>query len=489
VAEYSVEVCRRLEERFRSCALYRPMRIRHYDAGTELVYDVQGVSEKSKARVGLVVEKFVGGGFAGQVYRVKVSGIEGGPIEGIEVGGVYAIKILIPPSTFSRVFRNLLYWIGFQGPFQLQVNPAAARAGALWQKFIQRGAKIRLGDEKAVVDIYATFVDDDLGSCGELREWIEGRTWQLEVDDRLDLLKQWRRGESVEQQQLGSPEYRAKREFMADFVKLLNDMGAYEFARQYEWWTGKSQPNCLKRMDTQTSPSEGLVAVDFRAGLALLPFLPMSPGDFKLVAKGIVRGSLVQFDRGDIGKLERFVEANSNEFADMREMLEALKGAEQVYRTSVPDITHNHIRLLSSGELWSRILDSAVTGWRVRNLIDGHCERRLRRSRALTLVFAVLGLIPLLGKVLRRIWGSSDWRQHYSAIFESWVYLERAVQARITEKVIIWHRSGRVDGDRAVRVSFAFIDSACGAAQAPDGPALCEGASGVLRCSAGSTVF
>jgi hypothetical protein len=347
------------------------MRVRRYDAGTELVYDVLGVSEKGKARVSLVVEKFVGGGFAGQVYRVKVLGIEGGPIEGIEVGGVYAIKILIPPSTFSRVFRNLLYWIGFQGPFQLQVNPAAARAGALWQKFIRRGAKLRFGQSRAVVDIYAMFVDGDLGSCGELREWIDGRTWQLEVDDRLDLLKQWRRGEILDTEQPGSLEYRAKREFMADFVKLLNDMGAYEFARQYEWWTCKSQPNCLKRMDTEASPSEGLVAVDFRAGLALLPLLPMSPADFKLITKGLVRGSLVQFDRGDIGKLERFVEANSNEFADMRQMLEELKGAEHVYRSSVPDITHNHIQLLSSSGLWSRMLDSAITGWKVRNLIDG----------------------------------------------------------------------------------------------------------------------
>ena len=44
-------------------------------------------------------------------------------------GGVYAMKILIPPSSFSLFFRNLLYTIGFQAPFQQQVNPAAARAG------------------------------------------------------------------------------------------------------------------------------------------------------------------------------------------------------------------------------------------------------------------------------------------------------------------------------------------------------------------------
>ena len=157
------------------------MRISHYDAGTELTYDVSSVEAADKAKVCLVVEKFVGGGFAGQVYRVKITGIEG-DIEGLEVGQIRAIKILIPPSGFSLLFRNMVYWIGFQGPFQLQVNPTAARAGALWQKFIRRGAKIRFGDENAVVDICATFVDDGLGSCGELSEWVDGRTWRLASD-------------------------------------------------------------------------------------------------------------------------------------------------------------------------------------------------------------------------------------------------------------------------------------------------------------------
>jgi hypothetical protein len=456
--EYSIEVCRRLEEKFRSSELHRPMRVRRYDAGTELVYDVKGVEQANTARVHLVVEKFVGGGFAGQVYRVKVLEIEpeDKQLSGIEPGRVYAMKILIPPSSFSRLFRNLLYWIGFQGPFQLQTNPAAARAGALWQKFIRRAAKIRFGDERTIVDIYATFVDNKLGSYGELSEWVDGRTWRLEVDDRLDSLKRWRRGKVVDARHLGSPEYRAKREFMGELVRLLFDMGGYEFARQYEWSTCKSQPNCLKRQGTEDDPSAGLVAVDFRAGLALLPFLPMSPGDFKLIAKGIMRGSLVQFDRGNLDKLEAFVQANSNEFTDMHQMLEELKAVECLYRDSIPDITHNHARLLYSPRLWSTMLDSAVTGWKVRNLVDERHEQKLRESKVLTFLFFVIGAIPFLGRFARRIWARPDWRKHYRAMLTSWDYLRRAVQARIAEKVIVWHRAGRVDGERAKRVTGSF---------------------------------
>lgn len=453
--EYSVEVCRELEDRFRAARLYRPMRISRYDEGTKLAYNVRGVGRAEMAKVHLLVEKFVGGGFAGQVYRVKVTGIEGA-IDGLQIDRSYAMKILIPPSGFSRLFRNVLYWIGFQGPFQLQVNPSAARAGALWQKLIRRGAKIRFGDENAVVDIYATFVDEKLGSCGELSEWVEGRTWRLEVDDRMDLLKKWMRGGKVDEPViagLGSPEYRAKRKFMREFVQLLNDMGAYEFARQYEWSTCKSQPNALKRQGTDNNPSGGLVAVDFRAGLALLPFLPMSPGDFKLIFKGLMRGSLVQFDRGDIAKLEAFVQKHGEEFAGMRDLPAELKTADRLYRDSVPDISHNHIRLLYSGKLWSTMLDSAVTGWKVRNLVDERHEWKFSRSRILTLLFFAIGLIPFLGKFIRRIWGRADQRKHYAAMLRSRDYFRRAVQGRIAENVIVWHRAGRVDAEKAHMVT------------------------------------
>jgi len=456
---HSVETCRKLQERFREADVCRPMRISRYEAGTELTYQVRGFGAGSVASVGLAVERFVGGGFAGQVYRVKVLRIDGAPIPGLEVDGVYAMKILIPPSGFSRRFRNLLYWMGFQGPFQLQVNPAAARAGALWQKLIRRGAKTRFGDELVVVDIYGTFVDEQLGSCGELSEWVDGRTWRLEVDDRLDLLRRWCKGKIAPLEErngmfpLGSPEYRAKKTFMREFVQLLTDMGAYEFARQYEWSTCKSQPNCLKRRATEDDPASGLVAVDFRAGLALLPFLPMSPGDLKLIAKGIGRGSLVQFDRGSLARLEQFISANSSEFADMREMFAELKEAERVYRNSVPDITHNHVRLLHSGALWRTMLDSAVTGWKVRNLVEERHVQRLQKSRTLTLAFFLVGCIPFLGRTLQRIWGRQDWRRHYAQMVSRPHYFLRAFRASVAEKLIEWHRAGRVDAQRALRLA------------------------------------
>ncbi|MCX6582943.1 MAG: hypothetical protein NT166_22430 [Candidatus Aminicenantes bacterium] len=455
---YDIGVCSSLKEKFYEQKLHRPMRITRYDEGARLTYEMTGVSQPNQAHVHLEIEKFVGGGFAGQVYRVKVLGMEtqNNPIPGIEINRVYALKILIPPSGFSRFFRNLLYRGGFQGSFQPQVNPFAARAGALWQKFIRRGAKIRFGDETTVNDIHATFVDAALGSCGEISDWVDGRHWRMEVDDRLDLLKLFYRGKlpgSIDPQALGSPEYRAKKQFMKDFVRLLQDMGAPEFARQYEWSTCKSQPNCLKRSGTENDPSGGLVAVDFRAGLALLPFLPMSPGDIKLIFKGLARGSLVQFDRGSLEQLERFMAAHDRDFADMSPMLEELKTCEDIYRNSTPDFTHNHLRLLYSKKLWSTILQSARTGWRIKNTIDDGAAEKLGKSTIKTMIFGFLGAIPILGSFIRAIWGRSDLRKHYRSKLTDWNYIQRSVKARCAEKAYIWYRDERINRVKAKKIA------------------------------------
>ena len=431
------------------------MRVTRCDAGTRLSYDITGITPPHQARLHLEIEKFIGGGFAGQVYKVKVLDIEtkDGPIDGIEKNSVYALKIMIPPSGFSRFFRNLVYRIGFQGPFQLQVNPTAVRAGALWQKFIRRGGKIRFGDETTVNDIHATFVDTALGSCGEISDWVEGRTWRLEVDEWMDLLKKFKRKKLKSHENLGSSEYRAKKQFMTDFVKLLHDMGAYEFARQYEWSTCKSQPNCLKRKETENDPFSGLAAIDFRAGLALLPFLPMSPGDVKLIFQGMARGSLVQFDRGSLKKLEKFIKTHEEDFKDMLPLLEELKTCEQEYRDSVPDITHNHIRLLYSKKLWSTILKSLRTGWRTRNKIDEKNEQKLNKSTILTLIFSLLGIIPFLGSLIRKLWARPDWRKHYAGMLTRWSYLKRAIRGKCAEKAIAWNRAERVNSRKAQRIA------------------------------------
>ena len=69
---------------------------------------VTGVVPAHTGRVVAEVERFVGGGFAGQVYRVNLRRVDpdGEPLVGLHVGRPYALKILKPPSGFARFFRD-----------------------------------------------------------------------------------------------------------------------------------------------------------------------------------------------------------------------------------------------------------------------------------------------------------------------------------------------------------------------------------------------
>jgi hypothetical protein len=375
-ATYSPETIRGLGEVFSAQNLHRPQRLRRYEPGNLLEYEIRGIIPDGRARLDLEIEKFVGGGFAGQVYKVKLRAadiLEGAPV-GFEPGRSYALKIFIPPSEFGRRIRDFFYRVGFQAPFALQSLAAAGRSQALWQKFIKRAARIEFGRDDAVVDILATLLDSRLGSYGEISEWVDGRMWRFEVDDDLDARRAWKVGAPDEG--VGSPEYRTKREFMARLVRLMHRMGAIELARQYEWWSLKSQPNAMKRTAGDPDPEAGLVAVDFRAGMALMPFLPQCPSDIKLILQGVGRGRLVQFDKGDIPKLEAFVDDQAADFADLRGALDELKHEDRAYRNSLIDLTFHHFKLFGR-RLRRAVLNGFRESWRVRNMTDESSAARL----------------------------------------------------------------------------------------------------------------
>ena len=443
-------VRRSLEELYAACRLVRPFRRAAHDPGDRLEYEVTGVVPARCGRMVAEVEKFVGGGFAGQVYRVRLLAVEcdEGSIEGLEVGGHYAIKILTPPSSFARWFRNTLYWLGYQCPFGAQVLPQAVRTGVLWQKLIRRAMALETGDEASVCDSYATFFDAELGSFGEINEWIEGRIWAFEADDRL--LSRWRfEGEPPAGH--NCPEYVHKKRFMRRLVALLHEMGAGELARQYEWGTCKSQPNVLKRVAADGSPAAGLTAVDFRAGLTLLFFLPMSPADVWLILRGLARGLLVQFDRCDIRRLRRYTEARGG-FEDLEPAMAELERQDAAYRAAQPEVTRNLFRLLADRRKRRAVRSATITAWRNLGRLDERHEARLRQGRSRFGPLYALSLVPLLGARLVGLWGSDRRRLHLRKVLTSIDYLGRALRGARIEALVAWTRQGRVEADRALRL-------------------------------------
>ncbi len=447
---YSSELCKDLERVANDPQLkirHRPVR---YETGTILPIEITGVSPAITGHAELTIDKFLGGGFAGQVYRCKLSSLDlpdGEQIPGLENGKLYAVKIVIPPSAFSRWFRNTTYWLAFQGPFSSQVNYGACRAGLLWQKLVRRAGVIKFGRETAVKDAYASFWDANLNAYGEITEWVEGRMWHLEADDDITKRFDWK---NVDLTETGSAEFVDKRRFMRDMVELMHEMGAPEFARQYEWSTMKSQPNCMKRTDTEDG---GLCAIDFRAGLALLPWLPMSPGDFKLILNGLKRGALVQFDRCDLIQMETYVTAHPDVFEDVHAMIDELKIRDREYRRSLPDLTHHGVRPTFDKALQQDIIAGLVEGYLADDLIDEAFAEKLRRGGLRFALFHLLGAVPILGKIIRQRWGNKAFRKHIFSILTQPAYFKSAMKARAAHDLIGWHRAGRTDETRTRKLA------------------------------------
>jgi hypothetical protein len=125
-------------------------------------------------------------------------------------------------------------------------------------------------------------------------------------------------------------------------------------------------------------------------------------------------------------------------------LFEKLAQADDIYRNSIPDITHNRLRLFTSGKLWSTIFSSAVVGWKVKNIIDDNSFEKLQQSKFKTFIFFFVGLIPILSGILRKFWCHCDWRKHYVSIFTSPEYFKKALNGKIIELLISWHRKGRI---------------------------------------------
>lgn len=445
---YSPDLCKQLYTTANDPSLKIKHRRVRYEAGEELHLRITGVHPAVEGDAVLQVEKFLGGGFAGQVYRCRISSltfIGGESIDGLRTGLQVAVKIIIPASPFAQWFRNIVFWLAFQGPFSAQVNRGACRSGLIMQKLIRRAAKQRFGHETAVKDAYASFYDPSMRSYGEITEWIEGRMWLLESDDRLAGRSSWR---SIPLEETGSPEYIAKRRFMSGMVDLMHDMGAPEFARQYEWWTMKSQPNVMKRTDLADAdgPGDGLCAIDFRAGLALLPFLPMSPGDIKLILAGLFRrGTWVQFDRCNTQQLRAFIARNADLFDDMQPALDEFFEQDLAYRRSLPDVTHHGFRLLRDPALRSDVRSGLIEGWMANELVDEPFAVSLRAGGPRFILFYLLGAIPLAGRLLRKRMGNAAYRKHIAGIFTSAPYRRVALRAHAAQGLAGWHRNGRVD--------------------------------------------
>jgi hypothetical protein len=58
-----------------------------------------------------------------------------------------------------------------------------------------------------------------------------------------------------------------------------------------------------------------------------------------------------------------------------------------------------------------------------------------------------------MGGFFRKLWGRADWRRHYREMLTGGEYLWRAICGRNAEKILGWHRAGRVVGESALKLA------------------------------------
>ena len=72
----------------------------------------------------------------------------------------------------------------------------------------------------------------------------------------------------------------------------------------------------------------------------------------------------------------------------------------------------------------------------------GEEETKLQSKSLRTWGYYILGFLPFLGKILRRLLGHANYRHHFRRLWTSPSYFLRAGRGRIAESLIRWLRAG-----------------------------------------------
>lgn len=374
--------------------LIRP-RARHFDIGESIETDVVEINPNGSFNAAFRILEKKGEGYAGQVYKTVDE----------TTGNTYALKALRPEDESKEKIRNLFFRLCFAGNFAPATNESALRYGLLWQTLLRRGAQARFGDTSIIPEPYGYFWSDKLETFVEVHEWVEGH---IPVPD-------------------STIHNRKKRDFMDGMVGLANDMGAYQLARQYKWWTMLAGANVVEREDGSQ------VAIDWRSGVALPFFLPMSPGDVPIIVDNLRHGHFANYDHANFSKLDAFVGENNNAFVDLTSQVEELKELDRKYRSSIRETT--------------------LADWQREFQMDEDVVRELSRSPLAYRAHLLLDGIPLFGKLTNRLSSSEVYRAHAKQIMADGEYRDVWFSNHQTHDLDTWKHRDRVTPDKAQELS------------------------------------
>ena len=230
----------------------------------QIALHVKGVIPPGVAILHLHVEEHLGGNRYRQAHRIRPINNDAAFV-GLIPTAVYRLNIYHVPFCRLCAPDSFLYTTL---PRRLMTKnlDRLARIGALWQYLARVAVGKEMGLPNAVPNVYATFYDQNLLAFGTIEEWVGGRPWRLEMDDRLFERVVPRQPVDYLHPQNFANEYTAKRFFLARIERVLREMGASGLAMRYAWSNWLSSRRVVLRADTD-DVYRGLTAVDFEPAL------------------------------------------------------------------------------------------------------------------------------------------------------------------------------------------------------------------------------
>lgn len=419
-----------LKEEWRITPCLNRLERRHYVSGETVGAEVKGLAGLVKGQTYFEIGRYVGSGFAGQVYQARPQNPD------LSDGHPWvALKVLRPRPRWKEMFRDALFRVCFQAPFAPRLRESALRAGLIWQELLRLAAAATFDQSDLIPRPLGYYWDSDLLSFVEIQEWVEGRAVRYEFDK--EILLRW----------LGWPlscpttEMERKRAFMAHLVNLCHHLGATGLARQYEWYTLVSQANVLVRRDHSRPDLSEFIAVDWRPGLAVPFFLPLSPVHARLIWRGLGKGQWVHFDETELDRLETYLQTQGEVVALMRPLVAQLKADEAQYRTGMLSLWPMRPRFPAT---LFQVQQATLDEWQKRDLVSPAQAKVWQENRGRFWFYFWLEHLPILGRFIVRWWGNEWVRAHWYHLFTRRDYRQKVWRAYRARALLSWVDDGRV---------------------------------------------
>jgi hypothetical protein len=445
-----ISMCQELHSRVEQDSILVPAHRHCYFQGEMLNAHVFGLDGRCLGHECFRIGSYQGSGFGGQVYQaLPLAGLirdsfMNGAVEPI------VLKVLTPRATWKRAFRDLLFRLSYQTSFAPRLREEALRCGLIWQELIRKAAGLELGTDSFVSRPYGYFWDEWLASFVEIHQWIESRAVRYEVDDQL--LQRWL-GLTKE---IPDSEMSRKRACMAALVYLCRKIGAVGLARQYEWYTLVSQANLLTRSSLCDGQAE-FAGVDWRPGLAVPFFLPLSPVHASIIWQGLFSGVYVHYDEVNFDRLKAYVQTHADSFEPLKTLIQQLMADDARYRAGLPDLWNSPDHLLHQLEGRRQVRMAAIEDWRRLRRISSGEAVRLQVDRWRFYLYFLLDSMPLIGGVMMHWLGDVSFRQHVRRFWCDASYRRDTLRRQRSCDLLEWKAQGRISQEHAEILAGSII--------------------------------